>query len=111
MPSIPIDDLVYRDPTVRAGVTLAKAEDVADKRVMSLADFDFRVPSDRPGEAAPIRLTEGYYADRYPGLPDNAAFALTRAGEAMMAKQIRSEWKKAQKKLSISKGVKLISFD
>ena len=67
MPSIPIDDLVYRDPTVRAGVTLAKAEDVSDKRVMSLADFDFRVPSDRPGEAAPIRLTEGYICGPLPG--------------------------------------------
>ena len=111
MPSIPIDDLVYRDPTVRAGVTLAKAEDASDKRVMSLADFDFRAASERPGEAAPIRLTERYYADRYPGLPDNAAFALVKAGEGMKSKQIRSEWKKTQKKLSISKGVKLISFD
>ena len=108
MPLIPIDDFVYRDPTVRAGVTLAKTEEV---RTMCLADFDFRAKSERPGEAAPIRLTEGYYADRYPGLPDNAAFALAKAGEGMKAKQIRSEWKKAQKKLCISKGVKLMSFD
>ena len=108
MPLIKIDELVYRDPTVRAGVTLAKTEEV---RTMTLADFDFRAASERPGEAAPIRLTEGYYSTRYPGLPDNAAFALAKVGEGMKAKQIRSEWKKAQKKLTISKGVKLMSFD
>ena len=111
MPNISIADLVYKDPTVRAGVTLVKELD-SDIRPMSLADFDFRAYSVRPGEAAPVRLDENFYSERYPGLPDNAAFALAKASQGMKAKQIRSELKKAQKKVvAISKGHKIVAFD
>jgi len=106
MPTIPLEELVYRDPIVKG----ASAELIGQKS-MSLTDFDFRVASERPGESREIRLDEAFYGERFDGLPPGAAFALARASEGMKAKQIRSQWKKSQKKMSITRGIKLISFD
>ena len=108
--SIPIGDLIFKDPTVRPGVVLKSSSDL-ENRPLSLADFDYRVASEGAGESKPIVLDEAFYSQRYPGLPDNAAFALTRAGLGMKAKQIRSEWKKAQKRVVISHGPKIVSFN
>ena len=110
MPDIPIADLVFKDPTVRAGVKIKSAEDL-ERHQMPVSDFDFRVASERPGESKPVRLDERFYSSKYPGLPEGAAFALVKASQGMKAKQIRSEWKKAQKKLSISSGHKIVSFE
>ena len=108
--SIPIADLVFKGPTVRAGVTLTKDSDIGTT-AMSLADFDFRVPSAQPGESHPLVLDESFYAERFPGLPDNAGFALAKAGQGMKAKQIRSEFKKYKKRMVVSSGHKIVSFD
>ena len=107
---IAVADLIYKEPTVRAGVVLKTASDL-ETRAMPLSDFDYRLPSAKPGESKPIVLDEAFYSQRYPGLPDNAAFALARASLGMKAKQIRSEWKKAQKRMVITRGPKIVSFD
>ena len=110
MPLIDLDDLVFKDPTFHDGVVLKKCEDL-EKKAFSFSDFDFRVPSKAPGESHPIVLNEAFYAEKYPGLPKNAAFALCLAGRGMKTKQIRSEWKKAQKRMIVTHGIKLITFD
>ena len=106
MQSIPIEELLFKDPVVK-GVD----PKLMSLRKMHVSDFDFRAASERPGESREIKLDETFYGERYPGLPQGASFALARAGEGMKAKQIRSEWKKAQKKLAISSGHKILSFD
>ena len=101
MPSIDINEFVYPKLQFK-GVKLIR-EDQLDMKVMSLSDFDFSEPK-------PVPLDETYYKDRFPGFPDNAYFALARCSEGMKSKQIRSEWKKRNKKLNIIKAQKLLEF-
>ena len=106
MKSIPLEELVYRD-----GVVKGAPPEKIGLSAFPASDFDYRVGSEQPGASKEIRLDEAFYGESFQGLPPGAAFALARASEGMKAKQIRSQWKKAQKKMTITRGIKLISFD
>ena len=106
MPTIGINEFVYRDKPLKEGVKLVadKSNHTVDEmRMMSLADFDFKEPK-------PIPLDEAFYRERYPGLPENAYFALAMTSTGMKPKQIRSEYKKRNKKLSFSRAQKILVF-
>ena len=103
MPTIGINEFVYRDKPLKEGVTLSIDKPVDEVRMMSLADFDFKEPK-------PVPLDEAFYRERYPGLPENAYFALAMTSAGMKPKQIRSEYKKRNKKLSFSRAQKILVF-
>ena len=103
MPTIGINEFVYRDKPLKQGVTLSIDKPTEEVRMMSLADFDFTWPK-------PVPLNEAFYRERYPGLPDNAYFALAMTSAGMKPKQIRSEYKKRNKKLSFVRSQKLLLF-
>ena len=101
MPAIDINEFVY-DAKPLKGVTLV--DDVqSEMKMMSLSDFDFSEPK-------PVPLDEAYYKERFPGLPDNSYFALAKCSEGMKSKQIRSEWKKHNKKFAVVRSQKLLLF-
>ena len=103
MPAIALSEFVYDAKPLKEGVTLSIDKPTDEVRMMSLADFDF-------GEPKPVPLDEAFYRERYPGLPDNAYFALAMTSAGMKPKQIRSEYKKRNKKLSFSRAQKILVF-
>ena len=103
MPAIEINELVYNDKPLKEGFKLTADKPVEEVRMMSLDDFDFTWPK-------PVPLDEAFYRQRYPGLPDNAYFALAMTSAGMKPKQIRSEYMKRNKKLSFVRSQKILLF-
>ena len=104
MPAIALSEFVYDAKPLKEGVTLSIDKPADEVRMMKLGDFDFTPPK-------PVPLDEAYYRDRFPGLPENAYFALALTSAGMKAKQIRSEYKKRCKKMAIVRSNKLVCFE
>jgi len=103
MPSLSLTEFVYPKKEEVKGVVLKSGEQLEWKS-MPITDFDFSEPK-------PIEFNEEFYRERFPNLPNNAYFVLAMTSKGLKPKQIRSLWKKEQKKMKIEKGHKLVAFE
>ena len=85
MPYLPISDFVY-SKKIHEGVKSIEM----DKVMILMKDLDFSEPK-------PVQLNEEFYHTNFPGLPDQAYFALALTTQGKKSKEIRSLWKKDRK--------------